>query len=326
MKKNLSIFLVMFALFSCSSSDDGEDNTGETPIPSTTGAITKDGVNFSESNLKCEKIVFASLESTVEHPATMTLQFNDNVEVIIKGVADTRDTKESDKVYRMLKNCISPNGSITINLKDGNKIVSSETFTPPTTSWWKIASDDSYFTIDFNFKGEKYSYWGQIKYVFPEEPTNPTEPEEPEEPENPTTLNSYFLVGDENPQYYGDLHTTLEKYDGYDVVTVSNKDANFPISFKFSYTRNVEFEYIPQNLLANKINLMSLLPKNDMYFREGIFNIKGVDYNIIKKTNVFYHYIKLTRRVPEIKLIAWEYELSIEGNYNKVKGVIEMIW
>lgn len=171
------LFLMLLLLCSCSKDSDntgGSDNGSNPLVPSLTGAITDKEVNFDNPKLKCTKCVISFLTSTrlatEERYASMTLQFNDNVELIFKGIADIRDTKEADKVYRLLKNCYKADwndGSITVNLKNGDKVVSSERFDPPTdTDWWSMASDDSYFTIDLVLNGKQYTYKGQIKYVF----------------------------------------------------------------------------------------------------------------------------------------------------------------
>lgn len=169
MKKVTNLLFVMLLLLcvSCSKDDTGDDNTDVT-VPSLTGAITSNKVDFNNPKLKCTKCVIEYLPSTrlakEERVANMTLKFNDNVEIIFKGIADIRDTKEADKVYRLLKNC----ETITVNLKNDTKIISSEVFNNPDkdANWWKMASDDSYFTIDLNLKGKQYEYKGQIKYVF----------------------------------------------------------------------------------------------------------------------------------------------------------------
>lgn len=178
MKKITNVlFLMLLLLCSCSKDNDntgGDDNGSNPLVPSLTGAITDKEVNFDNPKLKCTKCVISFLPSTrlttEERYASMTLQFNDNVELVFKGIADIRDTKEADKVYRLLKNCYKADwndGSITVNLKNGDKVVSSERFDPPTdTDWWSMASDDSYFTIDLVLNGKQYTYKGQIKYVF----------------------------------------------------------------------------------------------------------------------------------------------------------------
>lgn len=179
MKKITNLFFLMLLLLcvSCSKDDTGSDDTGNSSnplVPSLTGAITDNEVNFNNPKLKCTKCAISFLPSTrlatEERYASMTLQFNDNVELVFKGIADIRDTKEADKVYRLLKNCYKAewnDGSITVNLKNGNKVVSSELFNPPTNSdWWKMASDDSYFTIDLTLNGKQYTYKGQVKYIF----------------------------------------------------------------------------------------------------------------------------------------------------------------
>lgn len=176
MKKITNLLFVMLLLLfsSCSKDDDNTPDNPDATVPSLTGAISKDEVNFDNPKLKCTKCIISFLPSTrlakEERYASMTLQFNDNVELVFKGIADIRDTKEADKVYRLLKNCYKAewnDGSITVNLKNGDKIVSSEFFNPPTNAdWWKMASDDSYFTIDLTLNGKQYTYKGQVKYVF----------------------------------------------------------------------------------------------------------------------------------------------------------------
>lgn len=177
MKKITNLLFMMMLLFCSCSQNDNEDESVPL-VPSLTGAITENEVNFDNPNLKCTNCIIeiqpATRLSSEERYASMKLQFNDNVEIIINSIADIRDVKESDKVYRLLKCCIKNeefNASITVNLKNGDKIVSSETFTPPANSdWWSMASDNSYFTIDLTLKGKRYTYKGMFKYVFPDEP------------------------------------------------------------------------------------------------------------------------------------------------------------
>ena len=170
---NLLFVLLIILCASCSNDDNtNDDNDSESLVPSLTGAITKDAVNFDSPNLKCTDCIIEILPSTKmdgEQYATMTLKFNDNVELIFKGIYNSLDKTEAEKVYRLLKNCIT----ITVNLKDGTKIISSEVFDNPDKGnggWWEMASDDSYFTIDLNLKGKQYTYKGLFKYTFPEEP------------------------------------------------------------------------------------------------------------------------------------------------------------
>ena len=175
MKKVTNLLFVMLLLLcaSCSKDDTGDDNTDDT-VTSLTGAITSNKVDFNNSNLKCTDCVITFLPATrlmaEERTAIMTLKFNDNVEVILKSIADIRDKTEADKVYRFLKNCVKSDvldASVTVNLKNSDKIVSSEVFPAPTdTDWWKMARDDSYFTIDLTLNGKQYSYKGQVKYIF----------------------------------------------------------------------------------------------------------------------------------------------------------------
>lgn len=179
MKKYLFYFLVAFATVSfCACSDDDkeeDDDTNKPPVASITGAITKDGVAFGTKGLEVEEIIFTELleQKTVaragfeETPASMTLRFNDNVEIIVRSIGYDVDNTEAQKIYRLLKNCYKGVGDITINFIENGKVVSSETFDAPTDrDWWYMPTDDSYFTFDFDFKGEKYSYYGEIKYVF----------------------------------------------------------------------------------------------------------------------------------------------------------------
>lgn len=177
MKKITNLLFVMLLLLSsCSKNDDETNDNPNITVPSLTGAITKDAVNFDNPNLKCTDCIIELLLSTKmggEQYATMTLKFNDNVELIFKSLMVLTDESEADKVYRLLKNCVKSdnlNGSITVNLKNGDKIVSSETFDAPTNAdWWKMSSDNSYFTIDLTLNGKQYIYKGMFKYIFPEE-------------------------------------------------------------------------------------------------------------------------------------------------------------
>lgn len=174
--KKITNLLLMTLLLLCSScsKDDDKNNDTDQLVPSLTGAISESEVNFDNPKLKCTGYVIEFLPSSRlaegERYASMTLKFNDNVEIIFKGIADISDTKEPDKVYRLLKNCYKSDwndGSITVNLINNGKTVSSEKFYPPVGGeWWYMASDDSYFTIDLTLKGKQYTYKGQIKYVF----------------------------------------------------------------------------------------------------------------------------------------------------------------
>lgn len=183
MKNVINLLFVMLLLLSSCSKEDTPDNT-DPPIKSTTGAITDKGVDFSNPELKCTKCIIEFLPATrlsaEESYATMTLQFNDNVEIVFKGIADVRDETEVDKVYRLLKNCTEKD-AITINLKDGDKIISSEKFTPPALNadwndcWWNMDFGKyTYFAINLDLKGTKYTYKGLFKYTFPEEEDKPT--------------------------------------------------------------------------------------------------------------------------------------------------------
>ncbi len=133
--------MLLLLCVSCSKDDNtgGSDDNGSNPlVPSLTGAITENEVNFNNPKLKCvDCFVEFQPETrllTEERYASMRLKFNDNVEIIINSVADIRDTKETDKVYRFLKYCVKSevfDASITVNLKNDDKIVSSETFDAP---------------------------------------------------------------------------------------------------------------------------------------------------------------------------------------------------
>lgn len=197
MKKITNLLFVMLLLFcSCSKDNDNTGDNTDTIVPSLTGAITKDGVNFDNPKLKCTDCIIEFQPATRlladERYASMRLKFNDNVEIIINSVADIRDVKETDKVYRFLKYCVKSeafNASITVNLKNDDKIVSSETFDAPADSdWWSFASDDSYFTINLNLNGKEYKYSGVFKYEFPEDSVEEQ---------------IKFLTGKWKPIYYG---------------------------------------------------------------------------------------------------------------------------
>ena len=193
------LFVILLLLCSCSKDNDntGDDNGGSNPlVPSLTGAITDNEVNFDNPKLKCTDCIIefqpATRLATEERYASMRLQFNDNVEIIINSVADIRDVKETDKVYRFLKYCVKSEvfkASITVNLKNDDVIISSETFDAPADAdWWSFASDDSYFTINLNLNGKEYKYSGTFKYEFPEDSVEEQ---------------IKFLVGKWKPIYYG---------------------------------------------------------------------------------------------------------------------------
>lgn len=222
MKKITNLLFVMLLLLcSCSKDDntgDGDDSGSNPLVPSLTGAITKDAVDFNNPKLKCTDCFIefqpATRLATEERYASMRLKFNDNVEIIINSVADIRDTKETDKIYRFLKYCVKSeafDASITVNLKNDDKIVSSETFNAPADAdWWSFASDDSYFTINLNLNGKEYKYSGEFKYEFPEDSVEEQ---------------IKFLTGKWKPIYYGgndpddelltwvyNVHTSNDKY------------------------------------------------------------------------------------------------------------------
>lgn len=201
MKKITNLLFVMLLLLcSCSKDDNtgGDDNdNGSNPlVPSLTGAITKDAVDFNNPKLKCTDCFIEFQPETrlmaEERYASMRLKFNDNVEIIINSIADIRDVKETDKIYRFLKYCVKSevfDASITVNLKNDDVIVSSETFDAPADAdWWEFASDDSYFTINLNLNGKEYKYSGAFKYEFPEDSVEEQ---------------IKFLTGRWKPIYYG---------------------------------------------------------------------------------------------------------------------------
>lgn len=196
------LFVMLLLLYSCSKDSDNtggsDDNgNGSNPlVPSLTGAITDKEVNFDNPKLKCTDCFVEFQPETrlmaEERYASMRLKFNDNVEIIINSVADIRDTKEADKVYRFLKYCVQSevfDASITVNLKNDDVIVSSETFDAPANAdWWEFASDNSYFTINLNLNGKEYKYSGAFKYEFPEDSVEEQ---------------IKFLAGKWKPIYYG---------------------------------------------------------------------------------------------------------------------------
>lgn len=201
MKKITNLLFVMLLLLcSCSKDDNtgGDDNgNGSNPlVPSLTGAITKDAVDFNNPKLKCTDCFIEFQPETrlmtEERYASMRLKFNDNIEIIINSIADIRDVKETDKIYRFLKYCVKSeafDASITVNLKNDDVIVSSETFDAPADAdWWSFASDDSYFTINLNLNGSEYKYSGAFKYEFPEDSVEEQ---------------IKFLTGKWKPIYYG---------------------------------------------------------------------------------------------------------------------------
>lgn len=182
MKKYL-LFVLMAVItvgFSgCSSDDEEPDDTNKPPVTSTTGAITKDGVAFGTKGLECTEVIFTDLvvkssvtratDDDYETPTSMTFKFNDNVEVVIRSIADKRDESEFFRVYRLLKNCYYDKDDtikrdISINFIEGGKIISSETFNAPNTDWWGSDWNDEIITFEFDFKGKEYNYVGVITY------------------------------------------------------------------------------------------------------------------------------------------------------------------
>ena len=90
MKKITNLLFVMLFLLcvSCSKDDNtgGDDNGGSNPlVPSLTGAITDNEVNFDNPKLKCTDCFIEFQPETrlmaEERYASMRLQFNDNVEI-----------------------------------------------------------------------------------------------------------------------------------------------------------------------------------------------------------------------------------------------------
>lgn len=186
-KKGLYLLFLMVLsasfLVSCSKEDNNENNENEGIVPSLTGAITKEGINFDNPELKCTKVTYTSATSTravqVDESkySSMILDFNDNLQIIIRSIVDDMYADDSlpTHIYRLLKYCcrnepITPtfDGYFTFNLLKDGKIVSSEILAPSITNqnWWKMADDDSYFTLNLDLKGKEMVYKGQIKYTF----------------------------------------------------------------------------------------------------------------------------------------------------------------
>lgn len=313
------MLLITSLIYTSCSSDDENAETENKTVQTLTGAISTKGVDFSTSKLQCEKITFTTLttkSATYESPAIMTLQFNDNVEVIIKGIADTRDLTESSKVYRMLKNCISPDGNITINLKDGDKIVSSESFIPTNADWWTMATDDSYFTLNFDLKGQKYSYWGQIKYVFPENPTNPTEPE------NPVADTRFKSLVDTvkltRSKKLTNVHTMSKFTSGYSILsTYCDDPANFDsITVRMSYFSDFDVTFDNSWIGVNTCQSSNgfVAPQ----FRGLQFSISG---NVVESLPYHKDNYFIVRSIDRTeKIIIWEYDIAIDGGYGRITG------
>lgn len=180
-RQKLYLLLIMILSFSflsgCSKDDSNDNNENRTIVPSLTGAITKEGIDFSNPKLKCTKITITQGTPTRATQAdsrysSIQLDFNDNLQVVIRSVCQadySKDTKAT-QIYFLFKNCFKNgiyDGDFKFNLLKDGKIVHSETLNPPANAdWWKMASDDSYFTLDLDFKGKEMSYKGQIKYTF----------------------------------------------------------------------------------------------------------------------------------------------------------------
>lgn len=177
-KKGLYLLLLMMLsasfLISCSKDDNNENNENEGIVPSLTGAITKAGIDFNNPKLECTKITITQDAPTRATRASygylsIKLDFNDNLQVIIRSLAQADYSKDSEgaKVYALFKNCIITNGydgDFTFNLLKDGKVVFSETLDPPAEQWWESASGKSSFTLNLDSKGKEMAYKGQIKF------------------------------------------------------------------------------------------------------------------------------------------------------------------
>lgn len=179
-KKGLYLLFLMVLsasfLVSCSKEDNNENNENEGIVPSLTGAITKEGINFDNPELKCTKVTITQDAPTRATQASygylsIKLDFNDNLQVIIRSLAQADYSKDSEgaKVYALFKHCIivdGYDGDFTFNLLKDGKVVFSETLDPPPAKqqWWETTSGKSSFTLDLDFKGKDMVYKGQIKF------------------------------------------------------------------------------------------------------------------------------------------------------------------
>lgn len=186
-KKGLYLLFLMVLsasfLVSCSKEDNNENNENEGIVPSLTGAITKEGINFDNPELKCTKVTYIPAKPTLTRAeqvgdskySSIRLDFNDNLQVTIRSIVGDMyaDDPLSTHVYRILKYCgryepISPDfdGNFIFNLLQDGKIVSSETLDPPPAKqqWWETTSGKSSFTLNLDSKGKEMAYKGQIKF------------------------------------------------------------------------------------------------------------------------------------------------------------------
>lgn len=182
--KSKRLHLLLIAVLSislvCSCSKD-DNNVNEPIVPSLTGAITKQGIDFDNPKLECTKVTYVPATSAVTRAkqfeenqySSIIFDFNDNIQVIIRSIIDKQYDSDPlpTHIYRLLKYCFINDygyyGYFTFNLMKDGKVVSSENLAPPTNGdWWKMASDDSYFTINLDFKGKDMIYKGQVKYTF----------------------------------------------------------------------------------------------------------------------------------------------------------------
>ncbi|MDR2950074.1 MAG: hypothetical protein LBV71_12810 [Prevotella sp.] len=164
MKKLLfTLCLMATTLFYSCSSDDNNDTDPNPIVPTTTGAISNNGVNFNNKDLKVESAIIAKSQLKSTFVTTyLNLLFNDNVQVVIEANIDEGTTIPINDVYYTY---IKYATKVTFNLLNNNTIVKSESFTDDAKI--KNMYNDNLNALTLNFKNE-YEYKGEI--TLPETP------------------------------------------------------------------------------------------------------------------------------------------------------------
>lgn len=165
MKKLLfTLYLAVSAIlfYSCGS-DDNTDTDPNPIVPTTTGAISKNGVNFDNKDLKVESATIAKSQLKSTFVTTyLTLLFNDNVQVVIEANIDEGTTIPFNDAYDTY---IKYATKVTFNILNNNTIIESESFIDEAKI--KNMYNNDLNTLTLNFKN-KYEYKGEI--TLPETP------------------------------------------------------------------------------------------------------------------------------------------------------------